>query len=103
MRVITVVLNAQGSDGLHTPRFKETKKMIDYAYNNFKMEEVYPENYQIKDKSNLSVVKGKEKEVAVATNEPLSLVVKNGEKMRTSQATFLMRRKLMLKMKSRRR
>ncbi|WP_425593850.1 serine hydrolase [Metabacillus indicus] len=80
MRVITVVLNAQGSDGLHTPRFKETKKMIDYAYNNFEMEEVYPENYQIKDKSNLSVVKGKEKEVAVATNEPLSLVVKNGEK-----------------------
>lgn len=80
MRVITVVLNAQGSGDLHTPRFKETKKMIDYAYNNFKMEEVYPENYQIKDKSNLSVVKGKEKEVAVATNEPLSLVVKNGEK-----------------------
>ncbi|MFY0761169.1 D-alanyl-D-alanine carboxypeptidase family protein [Metabacillus dongyingensis] len=81
MRVITVVLNAASDDGsLHTPRFKETKKMIDYAYNNFKMEEVYPENYQIKNKSDLSVVKGKEKEVAVATKEPLNLVVKNGEK-----------------------
>ncbi|MGG4492091.1 serine hydrolase [Metabacillus idriensis] len=81
MRVITVVLNAASDDGsLHTPRFKETKKMIDYAYNNFKMEEVYPENYQIKNKSDLSVVKGKEKEVAVATKESLNLVVKNGEK-----------------------
>lgn len=81
MRVITVVLNAASDDGsLHTPRFKETKKMIDYAYNNFKMEEVYPANYQIKNKSDLSVVKGKEKEVAVATKEPLNLVVKNGEK-----------------------
>lgn len=81
MRVITVVLNAASDDGsLHTPRFKETKKMIDYAYNNFKMEEVYPADYQIKNKSDLSVVKGKEKEVAVATKEPLNLVVKNGEK-----------------------
>lgn len=81
MRIITVVLNAKGEGGdLRTPRFKETKKMIDYAYNNFTMEEVYPENYQIKKKSNLSVVKGKEKEVTVETNEPLNLVVKRGEK-----------------------
>lgn len=81
MRIITVVLNAKGEGGdLRTPRFKETKKMIDYAYNNFTMEEVYPKNYEIKKKSTLSVVKGKEKEVAVETNEALNLVVKRGEK-----------------------
>ncbi|MFC0273646.1 serine hydrolase [Metabacillus herbersteinensis] len=80
MRIITVILNATDDEGgLRTPRFVETKKLIDYGYNNFTLEERYPKNYFIKKKSNLSVIKGKEKEVAVHTNKPLTVVVKRGE------------------------
>ncbi|WP_191567504.1 serine hydrolase [Metabacillus idriensis] len=80
MRIITVVLNADSEDGdLRTSRFKETKKMIDFAYNNFAMKEVFPKNYSIKNDSNLSVIDGKGKDVAIKTTKSLNIVVKNGE------------------------
>jgi serine-type D-Ala-D-Ala carboxypeptidase (penicillin-binding protein 5/6) len=80
MRVITVVMNAQdGSGTLHTPRFTETKKMLDYAFNTFKVKEVFPANYQIKKQSTIPVVKGKEDKVSIHTKDALTLVVKNGE------------------------
>ncbi|MFC0274861.1 D-alanyl-D-alanine carboxypeptidase family protein [Metabacillus herbersteinensis] len=81
MRVISVVMNATDKEGnLHTPRFVETEKMLDYAYKNFTIQEVYPANFQLDKKSTISVVKGKEKEVKVHTKDALTLVVKNGEK-----------------------
>jgi D-alanyl-D-alanine carboxypeptidase (penicillin-binding protein 5/6) len=81
MRVISVVMNADdGSGTLHTPRFTETKKMLDYAFNTFTVKEVFPANYQIKNQSSIPVVKGKEDKVAIQTKDPLTLVVKNGEK-----------------------
>lgn len=81
MRVISVVMNATDEKGsLHTPRFVETEKMLDYAYNNFTIQEVYPTNFEIDKESTISVVKGKEKEVNVHTKDALTLVVKNGEK-----------------------
>ncbi len=80
MRIITVVLNADSEDGdLRTSRFKETKKMIDFAYNNFAMKEVFPKNYSIKNDSNLSVIDGKSKDVSIQTTKSLNIVVKNGE------------------------
>ncbi|WP_418937054.1 serine hydrolase [Metabacillus fastidiosus] len=78
MRVISVVMNAEGSD-LHTARFQETKKMLDYAYNNFTVQEVFQANYAVKDQSVLPVVKGKEKEVKIHSKDALKLVVRNGE------------------------
>ena len=81
MRVISVVMNADdGSGTLHTPRFTETKKMFDYAFNTFTVKEVFPANYQIKNQSSIPVVKGKEDKVAIQTKDALTLVVKNGEK-----------------------
>ncbi|WP_426983056.1 D-alanyl-D-alanine carboxypeptidase [Bacillus cabrialesii] len=77
MRVITVVLNAKGN--LHTGRFDETKKMFDYAFDNFSMKEIYAEGDQVKGHKTISVDKGKEKEVGVVTNKAFSLPVKNGE------------------------
>jgi D-alanyl-D-alanine carboxypeptidase (penicillin-binding protein 5/6) len=80
MRVISVVMNADdGSGTLHTPRFTETKKMLDYAFNNFSVKEVFPANYQIKNQSSIPVVKGKEDKVSIQTKSPLALVVKKGE------------------------
>jgi D-alanyl-D-alanine carboxypeptidase (penicillin-binding protein 5/6) len=80
MRVITVVMNAKDDSGtLHTPRFTETKKMLDYAFNSFKVKEVFPANYQIKKQSTIPVVKGKEDKVSIHTKDALKLVVKNGE------------------------
>lgn len=80
MRVITVVIDAKDDSGtLHTPRFKETKKMLDYAFNSFSVKEVFPANYQVKKQSEIPVVKGKEDKVSIHTKDPLTLVVKNGE------------------------
>jgi serine-type D-Ala-D-Ala carboxypeptidase (penicillin-binding protein 5/6) len=80
MRVITVVMNAKDDSGsLHTARFTQTKKMLDYAFNSFTVKEVYPANYQIKNQSTIPVVKGKEDSVSIQTKDPLTLVVKNGE------------------------
>ncbi|AZB41152.1 D-alanyl-D-alanine carboxypeptidase [Bacillus sp. FJAT-42376] len=81
MRVITVVLDAtDGTGDLKSPRFKETKKMLDYAFNNYSVEELYPAGYQIKGKSSIPVVSGKEKEVQIQTDQPLTVAMKNGDK-----------------------
>ncbi|MGM7724837.1 D-alanyl-D-alanine carboxypeptidase family protein [Metabacillus sp. Hm71] len=78
MRVISVVMNAQGKS-LHESRFVETEKMLNYAFNNFSVKEVFPANYQIKSQSTIPVVKGKEDQVSIHTKEAINLVVKNGE------------------------
>ncbi|MBS2967225.1 D-alanyl-D-alanine carboxypeptidase [Metabacillus sp. KIGAM252] len=81
MRVITVVMDASdGTGDLKSPRFKETKKLLDFAYNNYSVEELYPAGYQIKGKSSIPVVSGKEKEVQIQTDKPMTVAMKNGEK-----------------------
>ena len=80
-RVITVVMNAKDSNGNSndTGRFGETRKMFDYAFEHFSMKEVFPAKYEIKELKSLEVVKGKEKSVKVTTDQPIKVVVKNGE------------------------
>ncbi|MFY4777419.1 D-alanyl-D-alanine carboxypeptidase family protein [Metabacillus sp. RGM 3146] len=81
MRVISVVLNAtDGTGDIKKPRFKETKKLLDYAYNNFTVEQLYPKNYQLKKQATLPVVDGKQKEAAIITKAPLIVAMKRGEK-----------------------
>ncbi|MFJ5763641.1 D-alanyl-D-alanine carboxypeptidase family protein [Neobacillus sp. NPDC093182] len=75
-RFISVVMNT----GSQTERFRETRKILDFAFNNFKKEEIIPKNYQVKGKKTLPVVKGKEDQVKVYTKEAVNMVVKNGEK-----------------------
>jgi serine-type D-Ala-D-Ala carboxypeptidase (penicillin-binding protein 5/6) len=75
-RYISVIMKT----GSQQERFEETKKLLDYAFNNFSNEELFKENYSVKGKSTLPVVKGKENTVKIATKEPLNLVIKNGEK-----------------------
>nr|WP_318246454.1 D-alanyl-D-alanine carboxypeptidase family protein [Rossellomorea aquimaris] len=81
MRYITVVMNVDVSSGENSydARFNETRKMLDYAFSNFTMEEVLPADYQVKGQKTIPVDKGKEKEVKIKTDAPLSMVIKNGE------------------------
>lgn len=82
MRVITVVMNAvdKNGNGTFEARFNETKKLMDYAYNNFSVQELYPAKYKIKKNESLPVSKGKDKEVQIHTKSPLKVVIKNNEK-----------------------
>ncbi|MDQ1000002.1 D-alanyl-D-alanine carboxypeptidase [Neobacillus niacini] len=75
-RFISVVMNT----GSQMERFRETRKILDFAFNNFKKEEVLPKNYQVKGKKTLPVIKGKEDQVKIHTKNAVNMVVKNGEK-----------------------
>nr|WP_064091109.1 D-alanyl-D-alanine carboxypeptidase family protein [Rossellomorea aquimaris] len=96
MRFITVVMNVDVSAGENSydARFNETRKMLDYAFANYSIEEVLPANYQVKGQKTLPVEKGKEKEVQIKTDSPLSMVIKNGEKDQYKPEFVLDKKKL---------
>ncbi|WP_223703601.1 D-alanyl-D-alanine carboxypeptidase family protein [Sutcliffiella deserti] len=81
MRFISVVMNAKNENGQPDveARFDETRKLFDYGFTNFSVQEIFPANYKIDENSNLKVVKGKEKNVEIETNEALTVLVKRGE------------------------
>lgn len=74
-RYITVVMKADSKNS----RFTETKKVLDYAFNNFTSEEILKKGYQDKKQKTVGVSKGKEDSVAIETNKAVELVVKKGE------------------------
>ena len=74
-RYISVVMKTDSKNS----RFTETKKVLDYAFNNFTTEEILAEGYQDKSQKTVGVSKGKEDSVAIKTNKAVELVVKNGE------------------------
>ncbi|GIN74353.1 D-alanyl-D-alanine carboxypeptidase DacA [Bacillus sp. J14TS2] len=80
-RVVTVVMNAKDDNGVSSDygRFGQTQKMMEYAFANFSMKEIFLKGYEIKGHKSLGVEKGKEKSVKIQTEEPLSTVVKKGE------------------------
>jgi len=75
-RLISVIMKT----GSQQERFEETRKLLDYGFNNFSKEELFPKNYAVKGKTSLPVIKGKKDSVKLVTKEPLSLVIRNGEK-----------------------
>ncbi|WP_261134800.1 D-alanyl-D-alanine carboxypeptidase family protein [Bacillus sp. Marseille-Q3570] len=75
MRLISVVMKADS----YNSRFEETKKLLDYGFNNFQKQELVKANYEVKDKATLPVTKGKEKEVEVKATDALSAVIANGD------------------------
>src|SRR5690606_7038909 len=74
-RFISVVMKTDSQ----ISRFRETKKLLDYAFHNFSNVELFPANMEIEGFESLPVTKGKEDSVKIATKEPLNLVIKNGE------------------------
>jgi serine-type D-Ala-D-Ala carboxypeptidase (penicillin-binding protein 5/6) len=75
-RLISVVMKTDS----RLARFDETKKLFDFGFANFEKIQILPKNYQVKGSKTLPVLKGKEKEVKIATQEPLSMVINRGEK-----------------------
>jgi serine-type D-Ala-D-Ala carboxypeptidase (penicillin-binding protein 5/6) len=78
IRFISVVMdvNVPAGENSYDARFNETRKLLDYAFNNYTLEEVYPANYEIKGHKTMPVVKGKEKSVKIHTKDPLQMVLK---------------------------
>ncbi len=82
MRVIAVVMKAVDSNGKgsYEARFEATKALFDYGFAQFTKVDLFPAGYQIPGSETLEVVKGKEKEVGIATKEPISMMIKASEK-----------------------
>lgn len=76
VRLISVVMKTDS----YNARFDETKKLLNYGFNNFEEKELFPAGYQLKKKSTLPVIKGKEDSVEVAAKDALTAVIRNGEK-----------------------
>ncbi|MGG5254501.1 D-alanyl-D-alanine carboxypeptidase family protein [Neobacillus sp. SM06] len=81
-RFITVVQKATDDKGQggYKARFDETRKMLDYAFSNYKKEEILPKHYQVKGSKTLPVVNGKENQVRIYTKSPINMLLLNGEK-----------------------
>lgn len=80
MRFISVVMDAKGGgSNPYVHRFNETKKILNYAFSNFTVEELFPAEYQLKGEEALPVAKGKEKEVSIHTEKAVKMVIKRGE------------------------
>lgn len=75
-RLISVVMQTKSED----MRFKETAKLMDYGYSQFKSQELFPAGYQVKDKSTIPVAKGKEKTVDISLKEAVTIPIKPDEK-----------------------
>lgn len=67
-RFISVVMGAESIE----MRFIETAKLMDYGFNNF-------DKLNMQESLEVSVVKGKEKELMVSSVEPLSFLIRRGE------------------------
>ncbi|AMX84936.1 D-alanyl-D-alanine carboxypeptidase [Geobacillus subterraneus] len=96
VRLISVVMNAKDASGKTTKeaRFEETEKLFNYGFNQYSLQTLYPKGYQLKGKETLPVVKGKEKEVRVATAKKLSLLVRHGEEKQYKPVYVLDKKKM---------
>lgn len=76
MRLISVVMAAPTMP----KRFLETRKLLDYGFNNFEIKPVVPAKSEIESLKTIAIKKGVKTEVPVVTADAIDLVVKKGEK-----------------------
>src|SRR5699024_149757 len=55
-------------------------KLLDYGFDNFKREEIFPAGYQLPDESTLPVAKGKADTVDIATEQEFSTLINEEHK-----------------------
>ncbi|KMY55928.1 D-alanyl-D-alanine carboxypeptidase [Bacillus sp. FJAT-27231] len=81
-KLISVVMDATDDKGKgnHKARFTETKKLLDYGFNEFDRKEVVKKGATVKGYESAPVNKGKEKQVAIKAGDSLAVYVKKGEK-----------------------
>ncbi|ASA26563.1 D-alanyl-D-alanine carboxypeptidase [Paenibacillus donghaensis] len=74
MRLISVVMGANSE----AHRFTETKKVLDFGFNNFEIKQVVAPKAVIAGNETLPVLKGKKEEVSVVTDDGVTFVVPKG-------------------------
>jgi len=74
-RLITVVFNTSSED----QRFIETKKLLDYGFNNYEMITVIEAKEPVLGSETVQVEKGKETEVKAVAKNSLHVLAKKGE------------------------
>lgn len=77
MRLISVVMKTDSNTEL--ARFYETKKIFDYGFKNYTLKEIFPAGYKISSQETIPVKDGSEETVAIESQKPLVMAVKNGE------------------------
>ncbi|WP_080871865.1 D-alanyl-D-alanine carboxypeptidase family protein [Oceanobacillus timonensis] len=74
-RLITVVMKTDSIE----KRFEETAKLLDYGFDEFDTQELFPAGYQEEGEETAPVARGKEREVNIGINEAIHVPVKSGE------------------------
>ncbi|CAM3116002.1 D-alanyl-D-alanine carboxypeptidase family protein [Paenibacillus sediminis] len=74
MRLISVVM---GTDS-EAHRFTETRKVLDYGFNNFEEKQIIAPKSTVKGVEKVAIKKGKETKVPVVTDQAVSFVVPKG-------------------------
>lgn len=74
MRLISVVMGTNSEP----KRFQETRKVLDYGFNNFEMRKVLDANAPVEEQKTVKISKGVKKEIEAGVKEPVSFVVKKG-------------------------
>ncbi|MFB5679203.1 D-alanyl-D-alanine carboxypeptidase family protein [Paenibacillus terreus] len=84
MTLISVVMGADNEPA----RFTETRKVLDYGFNNFKLQQVVAPKAELDDLKTVPVTKGKETEVPVVTKDAVTFVVpKNATNAKITHTT----------------
>jgi D-alanyl-D-alanine carboxypeptidase (penicillin-binding protein 5/6) len=84
LRLISVVMGATTKPS----RFIETRKILDYGFNQFEMKEIVPKNYSYKEYSAVRVTDAVELEQSVVTKDSFKLMVKKGTTLEGIKPTF---------------
>ncbi|RNF38092.1 D-alanyl-D-alanine carboxypeptidase family protein [Planococcus salinus] len=81
-RLIAVVMKAVDHEGVgsYKARFDASRALFDYGFDQFTTEEIVPAGYQFEKQKTLPVKKGTEAEVAIAVEEPITMMIRTAEK-----------------------
>ena len=74
-RLISVVMGTENDQ----KRFSETKKLLDYGYDQFSFTTVVPDHGKVKGQESLALPNGVERTVPVVVEEAVSLPIQDGE------------------------
>lgn len=73
-RLVSVVMKTDSEE----ERFNETEELMEYGFEEFELQELFPAGYQLEDEQ-IAVAQGKEDVIDVSTAEEFTVPVKSGE------------------------
>lgn len=95
MRIITVIMNATDGQEDLQKRFKETDKMMDWAFSNWEKVQVYKKNDNLDSVKPLEVEKGKTDSLKVAVASDVSLLTRVNTDLKDKDVLFTAKKNLM--------